>query len=61
MSVAEPSLHDLAREAGGRWWLRAASALLSISLLGLAAWLLHRYLLAIAWHDVVAALAQLPR
>lgn len=54
----------LARDAGGpraRRWLRALSGLVSVLLLALAAWLLHRYLGAMRWRDVAAALVQLPR
>ncbi|MEI7035560.1 UPF0104 family protein [Fulvimonas yonginensis] len=40
--------------------LHLLSWLLSASLLALAAWLLHRYLGAMAWRDVTAALLQLP-
>jgi glycosyltransferase 2 family protein len=40
--------------------LHAVSWLASALLLGLAAWLLHRYLGAMRWHDVVTALRQLP-
>ncbi|MGN6280441.1 UPF0104 family protein [Frateuria sp.] len=46
---------------GARRWLRALSWLLSVLLLALAAWLLHRYLGAMRWRDVATALTQLPR
>jgi uncharacterized membrane protein YbhN (UPF0104 family) len=48
------------RDAGRRT-LRALSWLASALLLVLAAWLLHRYLGAMRWHDVWAALRDLPR
>ena len=41
--------------------LHGLSWLLSAALLALAAWLLHRYLGAMRWRDVTAALVQLPR
>ncbi|UGB38388.1 UPF0104 family protein [Frateuria soli] len=44
-----------------RRWLRGLSWLVSMLLLALAAWLLHRYLGAMRWHDVATALQDLPR
>lgn len=41
--------------------LRALSWIASLLLLALAAWLLHRYLGAMRWRDVAAALRELPR
>lgn len=41
--------------------LKIASSVLSLALLVLAAWLLHRYLGAMRWRDVAIALRQLPR
>lgn len=41
--------------------LRALSWLVSMLLLALAAWLLHRYLGAMRWRDVGTALRELPR
>jgi len=48
-------------DPGTRRWLRGLSWFASALLLALAAWLLHRYLGAMRWRDVAAALAQLPR
>lgn len=49
-------------DAGGlRRTLRVLSWVVSALLLALAAWLLHRYLGAMRWHDVWAALWDLPR
>jgi glycosyltransferase 2 family protein len=41
-------------------WLRALSWCASLAVLGVAAWILHRYLSHIAWRDVAAAWSQLP-
>lgn len=41
-------------------WLRIASWTASLALIGVAVWILQRYLDRIAWRDVVAAWSQLP-
>lgn len=61
MSALSPSLFDPARAPRMRAILRVLSWLVSALLLALAAWLLHRYLGAMRWRDVAAALLQLPR
>ena len=61
MSAPPSSLAGAAGNPRARRWLRALSWLASALLLALAAWLLHRYLGAMRWRDVAAALTQLPR
>lgn len=60
MPLADPP-SDAAVGARAKPWLQVSSWLVSAALIGLAAWLLHRYLGAIAWRDVASALARLPR
>jgi uncharacterized membrane protein YbhN (UPF0104 family) len=61
MSVLSSSFADEARGPRLRRTLRVLSWLVSALLLALAAWLLHRYLGAMRWRDVWAALWGLPR
>jgi uncharacterized membrane protein YbhN (UPF0104 family) len=61
MSALSSSLLDPTGRPRARRMLRHLSWLVSVLLLALAAWLLHRYLSAMRWRDVVAALLQLPR
>ncbi len=61
MSALSTSLLDPTRRPRTRRMLRMLSWLVSAALLALAAWLLHRYLGAMRWRDVAAALTQLPR
>ncbi len=42
-------------------WLRQLSVAASLVMLGVAAWILHRYLRHIAWHDVAVAWTHVPR
>jgi glycosyltransferase 2 family protein len=60
MSALPSFLPGDASRPRARRALRLLSGLLSALLLALAAWLLHRYLGAMRWHDVRAALEQLP-
>lgn len=48
-----------ARPSSARW-TRVLSATAALAMLGVAAWLLHRYLHAMRWRDFSAAWAQLP-
>jgi uncharacterized membrane protein YbhN (UPF0104 family) len=61
MSALPSFLAGAAGNPRTRRWLRALSWLASALLLALAAWLLHRYLGAMRWRDVAAALTQRPR
>lgn len=61
MSALPSSLADDAGGPRARRLLRVLSALASAALLALAVWLLHRYLGAMRWSEVAAALRQLPR
>ncbi|MCX7512791.1 UPF0104 family protein [Frateuria sp. STR12] len=61
MSALPTSLIDETSRPRTRRILRVLSWLVSAALLALAAWLLHRYLGAMRWRDVTAALAHLPR
>ncbi len=54
MTANPPSASSASR------WLRIASWAGSLVLIGVAVWVLHRYLARIAWRDVVAAWSQLP-
>ena len=61
MSALPTSLLEETGRPRTRRILRTLSWLASAVLLALAAWLLHRYLGAMRWRDVAAALVQLPR
>jgi uncharacterized membrane protein YbhN (UPF0104 family) len=61
MSALPTSLLEETGRPRTRRILRTLSWLASAALLALAAWLLHRYLGAMRWRDVAAALVQLPR
>jgi phosphatidylglycerol lysyltransferase len=48
------------RSSASQRWLRHLGWVISLGLLGVMTWLLHRYLSVIAWSDVTRAWSQLP-